>query len=427
MSPQYPCTDLRQHLDYLYALQRRGIKIGLDHSKRLLGRCGNPHLKFPAIHIAGTNGKGSTAAMIASILREAGFKTGLYTSPHLVRFNERIRVDGVPIADRDLAGFIKRYKPDIDEIESTFFETTSALAFWYFAKQEIDIAVVETGMGGRLDSTNVLDSKLSVITPISHDHSEYLGDTIAEIAAEKAGIIKNGKPVIVAPQDEEAWTVISGISQELESQLLPVDLRELDILDSGLNGSRFLWKKTECDLPLIGKHQLKNACTALEAVNCFDSSISIKCLTDGLKKVRWPGRLQALSMDPWIFYDVAHNAQGVSVIVDELTEIFPGKPPGVLALKKGKDISRLAPVLKREMGSLTVTSIPDSNLMDAEELLIGLKELDLQVKMTVPLQGALEWLKQEIPKSGAGLIFGTHYIAESIYAVFDFPFVNEAI
>jgi dihydrofolate synthase/folylpolyglutamate synthase len=187
-------------LDYIFQLRRRGIKIGLHRTEALLSRCGNPHYDLPVIHIAGTNGKGSTAAIIATILRKEGKKVGLYTSPHLICFNERIRINGIPISDENITSFLNRFRPDIDILESTFFETTTALAFSYFAQEKVDIAVIEVGLGGRLDSTNVSKSVLSVITPIHFDHMEFLGHDLTSITREKCGIFKKNVPVVMAQQ-----------------------------------------------------------------------------------------------------------------------------------------------------------------------------------------------------------------------------------
>ena len=203
MCPQSILVDFDSRLDYLYNLKRLGIKVGLEHTIALLKRCGDPQLQFKSIHIAGTNGKGSTCAIVNSILMEAGLKVGLYTSPHLIRFNERIRINGIQIDDDDIVEFVDSYQSDIDEIKSTFFETTSAMAFKYFSDKKVDVAVVETGLGGRLDSTNVLSPDLTVITPISIDHREILGEDILMIGKEKGGIIKKGVPLVLAPQKEK--------------------------------------------------------------------------------------------------------------------------------------------------------------------------------------------------------------------------------
>ena len=197
MSKKFNSAEFNQLLEDLYALQRLGIKVGLEHTHQLLEVCSNPQDSFMSIHIAGTNGKGSTSAMIASILIEAGYSVGLYTSPHLLKFNERIRINGVPISDNRIVEFMSQYKSAIKEIESTFFEATTAMTFDYFKKKMIDVAVVETGLGGRLDSTNVIKPIVTIISSITADHTEILGKDLETIAFEKGGIIKCGVPLIL--------------------------------------------------------------------------------------------------------------------------------------------------------------------------------------------------------------------------------------
>ena len=198
---------LENYLNSLFSLQRRGIKLGLEHTKNLLKFFDNPHEKFLTIHVAGTNGKGSTCAYIERILRYSGYKVGLYTSPHLFNFNERIRVDGLPISDQEIVSFLDNSFKEINKIGSTFFEVTTVMAFDYFCKKKVDIAVIETGLGGRLDATNVINPVISVITSISMDHTEILGDSIEQIAKEKSGIIKEKTPLFVYKQDSNILDV----------------------------------------------------------------------------------------------------------------------------------------------------------------------------------------------------------------------------
>ena len=210
-------------LEYLYSLRRRGIKVGLHRTKALLKQCGNPHKGLPVIHIAGTNGKGSTAVMIASMLKLSGLKVGLYTSPHLLRFNERIRVNGIPIDDDRIIEFLTNYREAINALGSTFFETTTAMMFSAFAKENVDVAVLEVGMGGRLDSSNVAESKTSVLTAIDFDHMEFLGNTLSAITIEKCGIFKRGVPVVTATQRSEAMLVIEKSAAEKGCELIVAD------------------------------------------------------------------------------------------------------------------------------------------------------------------------------------------------------------
>ena len=212
-------SDFQTLLQDLFKLQRLGIKTGLEHTFQLLDTCSNPHQRLKFIHLAGTNGKGSTAAFIDSILRSSGLKVGLYTSPHLVQFNERIRVNGVPICNEKIVEFMQLYSDDIKRIESTFFETTTAMAFWYFEQENIDIAVIETGLGGRLDSTNVIIPEISVITPIGMDHCDLLGNNLKSIAQEKAGIIKENISVISGYQEKIVKEVLVEKALEMQTQV----------------------------------------------------------------------------------------------------------------------------------------------------------------------------------------------------------------
>ena len=219
MLKQRQSAEISPILDKLFSLKRLGIKVGLDHTIQLLNRCGNPHNKLKTIHIAGTNGKGSTAAILQSILRTAGLKVGLYTSPHLVSFNERIRVNGSPISNDFIIDFMKKFNDDINEIESTFFETTTVLSLCYFYFKKVDVAIIETGLGGRLDSTNVLNPNLSIITSIDIDHQNILGNTIEEIANEKAGIIKKNTPLITFKQPKKILDILRNRAKTLNAKI----------------------------------------------------------------------------------------------------------------------------------------------------------------------------------------------------------------
>ena len=215
--------DIKNTLDYLYNLQRLGIKVGLNQTNHFLSEIGDPQNNIRLAHVAGTNGKGSTCKMISNILIEHGLKTGLYTSPHLLKFNERIKINGEDISNSSITNFIYNNKEKIDRIRTTFFETTTAMAFDYFYREKIDFGVIETGLGGRLDSTNIVNPKVCVITPISLDHQHILGETISEIAKEKAGIIKAGVPVVSAKQKIEAKYILESKSAEIKAPLLFVN------------------------------------------------------------------------------------------------------------------------------------------------------------------------------------------------------------
>lgn len=395
-------------LDWLYALQRQGIKVGLEHTRALLDCCGTPQAAFPAIHVAGTNGKGSVCALIAAILRAAGYRVGLYTSPHLVRFNERVRIDGVPIADETIAIFTERYRPAIERIRATFFEATTALAFWYFAQEKVDLAVVETGLGGRLDSTNVLAPVLTVITPVAVDHTALLGTDLRAIAAEKAGIIKPGVPLVLAPQAEAAREVITRRATESAAPLIPVLPPEGAVELTVGRGTAFCWRGRRYHTALLGSHQALNAAGALMAVETFDKNLSPAACAAGLRNVSWPGRMQQLRRRPPVFYDVAHNAQGLTAVFDNLACLYPRPPIGVLAVKSDKELDLIAQALHGRCTELVVTSAEGHDLLPAAELERVLTGRGVACRASVSLPAALDWLTARADRNTPGLVFGSH-------------------
>ena len=293
MLKQRQSAEISPILDKLFSLQRLGIKVGLDHTIQLLNRCGNPHNKLKTIHIAGTNGKGSTAAILQSILRTAGLKVGLYTSPHLVSFNERIRVNGSPISNDFIIDFMKKFNDDINEIESTFFETTTVLSLCYFYFKKVDVAIIETGLGGRLDSTNVLNPNLSIITSIDIDHQNILGNTIEEIANEKAGIIKKNTPLITFKQPKKILDILRNRAKTLNAKIeIVVDPQKI-VVDNF--STKFVINNKTFSIPLIGEHQAYNAALAIRSSNIFMGPLSYQMIKDGVKNTVWPGRFQLLN------------------------------------------------------------------------------------------------------------------------------------
>lgn len=348
-------------LRFLYALQKAGIKFGLRGIRTLLREAGNPHRKIPCIHVAGTNGKGSTASMIASVLTAAGYKTGLYTSPHLVSFTERIRINGKPISHWAVAGLSKRLRPGITRIGATFFEATTALAFKYFAENKIDIAVIETGLGGRLDATNVVSPLVSVITTISLEHTEILGKTEREIAHEKAGIIKAGVPCIAGANSRAALSVIRTVCKLKSAPLLStmsVRFRvkksslEGSIADVSMKGMRY----ADLHISLPGAHQLGNAAAALLALREVAGGrfpIPETALRRGFSQIqKYSGissRLSVFSRRPFILTDVAHNPSAMKALVSSLVDLRVKHPVLVFGVMNDKDhramIREIVPVV----------------------------------------------------------------------------------
>lgn len=322
-------------IQYLYALQKYGIKFGLDNTTKLLSLFGDPHNHFRTIHVAGTNGKGSTSAMIAAMLQAHGYRVGLFTSPHLVSFTERIRVNKKEIGERDVIDLTIEIKSMIDKVKHglspTFFEFITVMAFLYFSRKNVDWAVIETGMGGRLDATNVIMPAVSVITRIGLDHQEFLGDTIRAIAIEKAGIIKEGIPLITASQDEDALDVIINRAAEMgsESHVYNRDFRSiLRSIDMGGITFDYQGSKTfrRLSVPLSGIHQLENASVAIKAIEIvLGTDVKGPLIRKGLSGVRWPGRLELIKrpLEPFDFLvDGAHNPPAAEALRDAIKGYF---------------------------------------------------------------------------------------------------------
>ena len=359
-----PC--LKEALNYLYSLERGGIKPGLKRVKRLLSLLDNPHRGLKSILVAGTNGKGSTAAMIAAILREAGYRVGLYTSPHLLRFNERLCIDGKPIADRELAGLItmlkKRLEADSPQDSPTFFEFATAIAFRYFKDRAVDMAVVEVGMGGRYDATNVLHPEVAVITTIGYDHTDYLGDTIEEIAGEKAGIIKDGSKVVTAVEDGAALGVIEAVAKARAASLYRYG-REFQV-EWAANGELFYRGDTELDglrPALKGRFQLANLGCALKAIEILRKAgyrIGVEDIRAGLGWVEWPARFQLIDGTPRVLLDCAHNPQGAAALAEEIGRLGYKRLIMVVGMLKDKPIDAIMGLFAG-VASLLVCTEPD--------------------------------------------------------------------
>jgi len=376
------------------------------------------------IHVAGTNGKGSTCAMIASILHASGKNVGLYTSPHLIRFNERIRVNGYPIPDKKIITFMKKVGPVIQEIESTFFETTTAMAFDYFKEQKVDVAVIETGLGGRLDSTNVIKPKITVISRISMDHMDILGKDIEKIANEKAGIIKNNVPLIIAEQTPKVKNVL--LQKAKHERALVIELSAISNISATTSGTKFQYKDDQYFTSLIGQHQAFNASLAIECINQFEPELQNKIIHYGLKKVRWPARIQ--QVDDRLYYDVAHNEDGLTVFLKTIRSIFPDAPIiGLFCLKGDKELNSLTKNLSRQLSTLFVTTDQNNILLSAEKLSEQLISFGIKNEPINSISAGIYKLKELIKDSGVGIIFGSHYIAEEVFAEFEISFDSGAI
>ena len=412
--------NIENLLTYLYNLNRRGIKLGLEHTIDLLKRIENPQNDFKSIHIAGTNGKGSTCSMISSILLNAGYKVGLYSSPHLVTFNERIKVNNQSITNEEIALFIEKTKKDIDQLQSTFFEVTTAMAFDYFAKRNVDIAIIETGLGGRLDATNVLKPIITGITSISLDHRNLLGNNILNIAKEKGGIIKHKTPLVLYPNQRSIKSVLLKIAKKLNAEIIEIDQPTKVLYNE--KGTCFCHKNYNYNTPLIGEFQAINAIMAITIIKLFDINISEQIIQNGLSLTKWPGRFQRMTKDLPIYYDVAHNVDSIKLITKYLKIIYKEKPLGLFVIKESKELGLVSNVIKNNFHKLIVSGGEPLGLMDGDKLGKILKTNDVSVfKIKKDFNLALNELIDLAKKTKKpALILGSHYIAKPIFDKFGF-------
>lgn len=340
---------------------KAAYKANLDNTIALCDLLDQPQNNFKSIHIAGTNGKGSVAHIIASILQEAGLKTALYTSPHLKDFRERIKINGEMIPEEKVIQFIKKHKKEFKKIDLSFFEMTVGMAFQYFSDEKVDIAIIETGMGGRLDSTNIITPLLSIITNISLDHTQFLGDTIEKIAAEKAAIIKKNIPVIIGETQPEIENIFINKAKSQKSQITFADqIFEAKLLSNTNSETEYdIWKQSELfieqlECPLLGFYQSKNIVTAIQAMDTLANTFGIgtKTIIEGIENIKmntgFRGRWQILSNNPLTISDVGHNKDGIINIVQQIRQCKYNKLHFVLGMVNDKNITEILNLLPHE-------------------------------------------------------------------------------
>ncbi len=353
-------------IQWLYDLRLFGLKFGLENTRRLAELAGNPHEGLRFIHVAGTNGKGSTCAMLESVYRAAGLRVGLFTSPHLVNFSERIQVNRNPISAAEVVRQVEQARESVKlfppDHSPTFFEAVTVMALRHFAAERVDLVIWETGLGGRLDATNIVTPLVSVITNVQFDHQPWLGDTLAKIAAEKAGIIKAGVPVVTGPSDAEAMEVIRETARRLHAPL-----REL------VPGDYSRPPLDHLRLPLLGEHQRATAALALGAIECAMDRVpaTLQAVEEGLKNVDWPGRLQVIrtAEGRLTLLDGAHNPDGVASLRVALQSHFAGERPAfILGVMKDKDWPAMCRMLAPLARAIYVTPVASSRSAAPEEL-----------------------------------------------------------
>lgn len=440
-------TKYQEALDYLYTfidysmtrnLRYTEDKFNLDRMHNFMELFDNPHKKFPVIHVAGTKGKGSTSALIAHALYEEGYKVGFYTSPHLHDFCERIQVDFIPLRHEEMVAIVDEMKPKISLVsEITTFELMTSMAFLYFEKMHIDYAVIEVGLGGRLDATNVVSPLISVITSLSLDHINVLGDTLAKIAYEKSGIIKNNTPVVVAPQKDEAILVIKKISEERNSPIFQVGKDYLYAQAAkSLDGQNFFvwpkedqiavnafiesagredWEPTKFHIPLLGFHQVQNAATAFTTLAVLRQNglkISNDSIRKGFANVVWPGRFEVINRRPFIVIDSAHNRESALRLRSAVDDYFPGIPVIlVFGASEDKDIDgMLVELLPRVKIVITTKSI-HPRAISPEDLVIKANQMGVRAIPTKSLEEAFELALKLAGKENLILVAGSIFVA----------------
>lgn len=427
--------NLDELTSWLFRRTSGGIKWGLDTTRALLAGGGDPHRRFQSLHIGGTNGKGSVAALCDAVLRQrGGGPIGLYTSPHLVEFTERIRVDGVPVSAERLLAAARRLEPLIEETGASFFEATTAMAFLCFAEAGVETAVVEVGLGGRLDATNVLEPLVSVVTNVALDHTAELGDTLDAVAAEKAGIFKAGVPAIVGERGAGPLRVLRERAREVGAPFHTLAERaSISGVEMDLMGTRFVldsryWGRRRLRIPLVGVHQVANAALAAEALALLPEGRRPGWaeVEAGFAEVRWPGRFQVESAGgvTWIF-DVAHNPAGVEGLVATLDVLDIPRPLVVVAaILADKRWDRMLPPLVGRADSMILTTAPTapaSRRWDPQataDWLIG--EAGARTRVVLPLAEALDRARGEAA-GGTVLVTGSVHTVGDALALLRFP------
>lgn len=409
--------NAEQAIAYIHSVCWKGSIPGLERTQTLLKLMGNPEKKLKFVHIAGTNGKGSTAAMTASILRKAGYRTGLYTSPYIYRFHERMQVDGVEISDEELAEVTEFVKPLADSMAEspTEFELVSCIAFEYFHRKKCDIVVLEVGMGGALDSTNVIETpEVAVITNIGLDHTDYLGDTVEKIAQTKAGIFKQGGHAVVYRGAPSVEAVFERVCREKNVSLKKADFESLRLKRHTLEGQVFdCGARTDLVLPLLGDHQLHNAAVVLAIADTLIEEgwkISEENIREGIRDVRWPGRFDIVSRDPLFIIDGGHNPQCIEALVKNIRDYLAGRRvialTGVLADKDYADMYQ--PVMPLVEQFVCITP-PNPRKLEAGLLARYLRDAGAQATACDTVEAGVDLAMKLAGKDGVVLCFGSLY------------------
>jgi dihydrofolate synthase/folylpolyglutamate synthase len=397
-------TETRYNLalDYLYSFVDYSLKhaselakadFNLDRMHELIKKLGNPQNAYPTIHVAGTKGKGSTSALIASALEASGLKVGLYTSPHLQDYCERIQINKTPCTREQLADLVDEIKHAVSEVPYlTTFEITTAIAFMHFAQQKVDAAVIEVGLGGRLDATNIITPQVSVITSLSYDHTAVLGSTLTLIAGEKAGIIKPGIPVASSPQKDEALIVLERIAKERGAELTLIgrDVIAKPISHS-LDGQQFTIDDLQFTIPLLGIHQLDNAATAYGAIKVSGFNIREDAIRKGFEDVRWTCRFEVISREPTLILDSAHNEDSFEKLNQTLEDYFPGRNVTlIMGVSEDKHLTEMLTAIKPKLAQVVITRADHPRALAPEQIAETAQQMEIAHEIVTPVSAALD-------------------------------------
>lgn len=407
------------------SLQQFGSRPGLERIGALMNRLGNPQERLKFLHVAGTNGKGTTCALLASVLRSAGYRTGLYISPHLADFRERMQIDGQMISHSELASLASRVFSETEKMKSqgeiiTEFEAVTAMAFLWYAEKACDLVVLEVGLGGRLDATNVIRKPLvSVITSISLDHTRILGNTVEQIAREKCGIIKeDGVTVSYPDQKPDAAEVIRKVAGERHNRLVEAASAGVKKLSTDLSGTELLWNGVRLHLPFLGEHQIKNAATALAALDVLRSSgysIPEEAVKRGFSEAVFPARFEVLSLDPTVVLDGAHNPDGTAALAAAVRQYLPGRDLiAVMGMLEDKDVDAALENLSGLFSFVITTEPPSSRSMSAGELAERWRRMGVSAEPAKGQNEALQMADSRLKPDGSLLICGSLYLAGAV-------------
>ena len=392
------------YLKYLFSLESKGIKLGLERTEALFHFCKNPQKNFPSIQVIGTNGKGSTSAMIANILKTANYKVGLYTSPHLTKINERIRINGTAIQDDDIIEFLNQYKDSINILNVSFFEVITAIAVWYFNKKNVDIAILETGLGGRLDSVTACDSNTLVCTNISKDHEHILGNSIEKIAYEKICALKNNMVCISTNHNQSIKNIFDDYAKSVGVKIHYVHSNQ----------------KTQ-HIQLNGVHQSENESLAIETIKSLNNyNITQNQIKEGLSSVVWPARIQKIYTCPNVYFDVAHNSSSFLSLCD-FSNTLQGPKILILALQKNKNIDDIINNIEDIFDKIIITQTNIRNYYPSKDLSLLFKKINKKIILN-PKKAIQAY--QSFASNTNIIIAGSHYLGPFISREFKISFDN---